>query len=162
MKVVALLLVAMTIRLNADAPLLQNPVSATFKYRSGITVTLGQGADALEELTISSGKMTAKIPAGEMVDIFAPWLNEVQFTEDLEFETEKGRMSVTLKYDLRPYEWGNDFSEVTFTFVEGEYHHRSTKVPIGKGLRKNLHKRKGQPEEEFGKSGVVEGVSESK
>jgi hypothetical protein len=151
MKLAALLLVAMTIRLSADSPILQNPVSATFKYRSGTTVTLAQGLDALEELTISSGQMTAKIPAEEMKDIFAPWLSEVQFTESRDSETEKPRMDVTLKYDFRPYTWGNDFSKVTFTFIGGEYRLRSTTIPIAKDLWKVREKQKGQAEQEFGK-----------
>lgn len=162
MKLAALLLLAVTIRISADTPILQNPVSATFKYVSGATVTLAQGPNALEELTISSGKMTAKIPAEEMKDIFAPWLSNVQFTESEDFETGKPRMDVTLKYDSRPYTWGSEFSKVTFTFIGGEYYMRSTEIPTGKDLSENREKKKGKAEQTVGKSGVLEGVLEAK
>jgi hypothetical protein len=118
MKLVALLLVAMTIRLTADNLVPEIPLSATFKYRNGVTVTLVQGPNSLAELTISSEQMKATIPHEELKDIVAPEFSEVHFTSYIDEETGKPRMDVTLKYNARPYEWGDDVSKVIFRFTQ--------------------------------------------
>ncbi|MEK7951298.1 hypothetical protein [Luteolibacter soli] len=162
MKLLTLLLIAMATRLAADNLVLEPPLSATFKYQSGATVTLTQDVSSLAEVTVSAEKIAAKIPHEELKDIVNPELNKVDFTAYTDDETGKPRMDVTLRYNARPYEWGDGVSKVTFRFIAGEYHSRATTIPIGKNLNKDFEKKKGEAEQEFGESGSVKGVLESK
>ncbi|MCW1926262.1 hypothetical protein OKA05_27155 [Luteolibacter arcticus] len=113
---------------------MKRPVEVTLKYDEGFTVKLSHDEKGLTEVSLTWDGKTLKVPHDQFAEVWNPELGSIQFYETADDDGKKLAV-VSFQYGHRPYEWGNDWSKVSFHFIEGRYSSRELSIPAGKDRR---------------------------
>ncbi|MES2474417.1 MAG: hypothetical protein V4640_01460 [Verrucomicrobiota bacterium] len=119
---------------SASQPLTIKPISAELKYANGLGVSAEVNLQKLTNVHFHIYGKAVKIPESDLVDIVNPELDLI-YLQGLESDfTQTSEFRVNLKFERRPYDWGEGISNVCFVFTGDKYSHREIAVPIGKGV----------------------------